>query len=514
VTRRYSARRLPAATSAAYVLLLVLAIRLGWLFARYQSGNPTVHRYHVESGALLLVAAGLLFRLSRRASAPAASPTAALHARIAWPAFVALALALYWPSLSVGFLSDDYALVERASHWIVLWKNVEFIRPVPLLVWSVLLHLGAGAAVLHLLNVVLHGTNAYLVSRVVGGWLNSRTGGALAGVAFLTFPLAPEAVVWCSGIFDVMATTLMLTCVLTAAAYAAPIGPATRVRFFVLALAAMASKETAVMTPLLVLADAWIRGQVPRRLLRDAAVLLVIAAVSVAIRVLARTGASDVPVNAFVLRRGVFQAFGALALPYHSDLAHLTLISIVTGLVLIALATWFFLRRGPARPFAGSLAWIALSIVPVLPILVVDGHLQASRYLYLATVAWSAILVTVTLELGATGRGWRLVSSAILGALLTTATYSTRIHQRHWRDAAALRDAVERAVGGAPAFSTCPHLTLGGLPDQVRGAYVFRNGGGEAFARDLGLSATAGAGTGPCAFRWDAAAGNFQPADR
>jgi hypothetical protein len=155
-----------------------------------------------------------------------------------------------------------------------------------------------------------------------------------------------------------------------------------------------------------------------------------------------------------------------------------------------------------------------MSIVPVLPILVVDGHLQASRYLYLATVAWSAILVTVTLELGETGRGWRLVSSAILGALLTTAAYSTRIHQRHWRDAAALRDAVERAAVGTPAFSTCPHLTLGSLPDQVRGAYVFRNGGGEAFARDLGLLATAGTGTGPCAFRWDAAAGSFQQADR
>jgi hypothetical protein len=56
----------------------------------------------------------------------------------------------------------------------------------------------------------------------------------------------------------------------------------------------------------------------------------------------------------------------------------------------------------------------------------------------------------------------------------------------------------------------CPTVILSNLPDSVGGAYVFRNGGVEAFARDLHLHAVLGDDPGGrCAFRWSDARSSF-----
>jgi hypothetical protein len=52
---------------------------------------------------------------------------------------------------------------------------------------------------------------------------------------------------------------------------------------------------------------------------------------------------------------------------------------------------------------------------------------------------------------------------------------------------------------------------LSNLPDSVRGAYVFRNGASEAFARDLRLNAVPGNAGGPCSFRWSGTRLSFVP---
>jgi hypothetical protein len=56
----------------------------------------------------------------------------------------------------------------------------------------------------------------------------------------------------------------------------------------------------------------------------------------------------------------------------------------------------------------------------------------------------------------------------------------------------------------------CPIVILSSLPDSVGGAYVFRNGGVEAFAHDLHLHAALGDDPGGrCAFRWSDARFSF-----
>jgi hypothetical protein len=90
---------------------------------------------------------------------------------------------------------------------------MELFRPLPLFVWATLLHLGSGPSIIHLLNVILHGTNSYLTARLVSGWVEDRRWALLAGLVMLTAPLAPEAVAWSSGVFDLMATFFVLTAI-------------------------------------------------------------------------------------------------------------------------------------------------------------------------------------------------------------------------------------------------------------------------------------------------------------
>ena len=187
--------------------------------------------------------------------------------------FCVSAVALYAPSLSVGWLSDDFGLVDRAAAWNFSPISPIFFRPIPLAVWGVLLHAGAGPVVLHLLNVVLHGTVAYLTARLVAGWAPGRSWAALAGLLTLSAPLAPEVVAWCAGFFDVLAATLVLACVLTAQSYDASTPAFTRVQFLALGVAAVFSKETAAIVVVLVAANAWRRRSLPRALALDLAAL-------------------------------------------------------------------------------------------------------------------------------------------------------------------------------------------------------------------------------------------------
>lgn len=146
--------------------VIALGLRVSYLFVRYILGSTGTQRFHVESWALIFVAIGLLVRVARsRLPEQRRTKTVATSPWV-WLVFCGLAVALYWPALSVGFLSDDFVLVTYAARWSIGPVTPSLFRPLPLLLWALLLHAGAGAPTLHVLNVVLHGTNAYLTSLV------------------------------------------------------------------------------------------------------------------------------------------------------------------------------------------------------------------------------------------------------------------------------------------------------------------------------------------------------------
>jgi hypothetical protein len=491
--------------------VLAAALRLLYLFVSYILDSANTPRFKVETAAFIFVACGFALTLIRTPQSQRESSRLAALPPWTWALFCGVAIALYWPALSVGFLSDDFVLVKRAADWNIGAVSPIFFRPLPLLIWGVLLKTGAGASTLHLLNLILHGTNAYLGARIVERWVPDSMWAFVGGLLVLTAPLNIEAVVWCSGIFDLLATTLILVCILTARQYDDHPRLAKRLLFVGVGVAALASKETAAIAAPLVLVDAYVRKAMSRRLLVDAFILIGIVGAFGVWRLASVSGYAT-PFGKYEMQSLLFGSFGSLATPWHVDVARSRPWLPIAGvLLLIYLLTVFFVDAATnerRRLAVAASLWVLLPIVPVWATFFVAPDLQQSRYLYLSVIGWAA-LVAVVASAGSERNYLKVLQRVAVGGLLAIATYGVRLHLQPWSEAAALRDRIETAAL-EPEIERCPVVTVGNLPDSVRGAYVFRNGPAEAFARDLQLTAVIdNNAVGECAFRWDAARLSF-----
>ena len=381
-----------------------------------------------------------------------------------------------------------------------------------------LLNIGGGAQILHALNILLHGTNAYLTARFVSGWTVERDWGVLAGLLMLTMPLGPEAVAWCSGVFDVMATTFIMTAVLLGRRYGTSPSVATRFSLVAAGILALLSKETAAVLPVLLLIDAWIRKKFSRTLLVDVGVLLALMGTVGAVRLALRFGVTSPPISVRSIRSALFRSFGSLAFPWHTDVLDASrLLPLIAGLVIIGLVVAFLVHAGrvsATRAAAGCTAWIVVSILPVFNVFYIAPDLQSSRYLYLSSVGWAALVATLGGDL-ANRHAWsRAIPQAAILVMATLAIWGVRMHLQPWVDAARLRDVIDRAAAQDERLRACDPVFIRDLPDTVRGAYVFRVGAREELRRTAGLHALPAASEpGPCSFRWDPGSSAFQVID-
>jgi len=496
----------------AATLVVAAALRVLYLFVRYVLGSGTTARSQVESAAVIFVACGLGLALTRHLRFNLASTDSPALPLWTWAIFCGLAIALYQPALSVGFLSDDFVLVQRAAGWSLGPVSPTLFRPLPLFIWGVLLRAGAGASTLHLLNLILHGTNAYLSARVLERWAPDPRWAVAGGLLVLTAPLNIEAVVWCSGVFDLLATSLILVCVLVAREYDDRPRLATRLQFVLVAVAALASKETAAIAPALVLVDAYVRRAMSRKLLVDVSILIGIVGAFSAWRLASVPGYTTTPFGKYEMQSLVFGSFGSLATPWHVDVVHSRPWLPIAGvLFLVFLLTVFFVGRATEqrrRLVVAAPLWVLLPILPVWATFFVAPDLQQSRYLYLSAIGWAAIIVFAA-SAGTERRYLKVLQRTAVAGLIAISSFGIRLHLQPWSEAAAVRDQIE-AAALAPEIEQCPIVTIGHLPDSVRGAYLFRNGPAEAFARDLHRTAVIdNNAVGECAFRWNDARRSF-----
>ena len=423
-----------------------------------------------------------------------------------WPAYCVVGLVLFWPALSIGFLSDDFVLAQRALAWNVGAIGPAFWRPLPLLLWGGILRIGGGAATLHLLNVLLHGTNAFLTARMVASWARDRGAGLLAGLLVLTCPISAEAVVWCSGVFDVLTTTLILLCVAASRAYDATPTRLQRVAFFLAGLAAVLSKETGVLAGALVLLNGWIGQSQTRASRRDAWILLVVDAAFGLVRWAIAASVVGRPITRYVLQRWLFGTFGAVAVPWHVDVIDgIPWLSMVGSAAVIILVGLYAIPvrtkgRAPIRSVLGAMGWVLVGTAPTLTFLFVSPDLQNSRYVYQSIVGWAGLMVLLCANHGSSSR-LPIFQQALIVVLILLGGLGIRLHLGPWQAAAAMRDEVENAAGSDPRMRACGVVSLAELPDSIRGAYVFRNGVEGAFSQAIGL--TVAPARADCEFYWD-----------
>jgi hypothetical protein len=167
----------------------------------------------------------------------------------------------------------------------------------------------------------------------------------------------------------------------------------------------------------------------------------------------------------------------------------------------IAAATYAWANTHPVQPsvIARCLAAVVISVIPVYSLFFITPDLENARYVYLSTVFWVIALVGL---LDARDEDWFKGSRPIVvGAALVSGVIGVQWHIVAWMEAAELRERVLIAAQSVVEAAPCPVLSLAGAPDSVGGAYVFRNGLGEATARRTGVDLTNAPAD--CVFAWN-----------
>jgi hypothetical protein len=467
-----------------------------WTLARiaaYFIADAGTHKQHVESALNLTALVLVCLFAARPADRAAARPDEAGPARCPASAlviavFVCGSLALYWPALHVGFISDDFVLADRASR-LALTGHV-FVRPVLLLIWKGVLELGGGPATLHTVNILLHGVNAALFAAVARRVGLPPASSLLAAALFLVWPTQVEAVVWNSGMFDVLTGTFMLTIVLLY------VGGAWRstggvIALFLLAMAALLTKETAGMLPVFIVlaaAPGWWRQRPVRRERVVAAALFLLCATYLIWRVFIRIGPTDGvdrSITRYVLKELLSRTFSSLSVPLTTDVTRAVpaLGLLYGGIALVLIAAPVLLAR--ARDgiswiqVRGSI-WTLAAVLPAIGYLLVGPYMEGSRHLYLPSVGWFIAMVAGADALRRMAPRAGAIAAGALILLTAVSVPLTRRDTGDWTTAAALRDAV---LARAEEFATrqrCRELRVSGVPEMYRGAQLFRNGFAEA----------------------------------
>jgi hypothetical protein len=519
-------------------LALAAAMYLAVLLHRYFL-MPGFPRFRVETIWMWFLALGLLAVTLRRGAERRPTSTQARGASPAFErwqlivlgaSFMVIAFALYGSAIRVGLLSDDFVLADwsRRREWVHA-AETGFVRPLVPMFWALLSFMPLRFEVsLHTANICLHAANALLVVMTGTRIGLQRVEAIAAGVLFVTASGLTEAIVWASGMQDVLMTTLALVSLVALLDIdreerVSRSGPASRFWLVVAAVLssamALGVKETAVIVPVLGWLIAWASPQGIGRATRRSALAAAtaVAALYVIVRVVAGVPAEyGEGVSRYFAKQLIVEPFATLGAPSsaawlarHPASAFARSLVIV-GLIAAGISVWG--RRDPAfRRAVVFAAWVLLAVLPVFSLFYVSPTLEGSRYVYLSSAGFALLLATligtaarllgvrVGSERGQSGVRVgsdspklspgslrflpSIIVAALVGAIAMPSVSAVGPELRRWTEAASLRDRILESYIGIMSSARCRSVVTEGLADNIDGAYVLRNGFAQAVTR-------------------------------
>jgi len=383
-------------------------------------------------------------------------------------------------SLSGAFVSDDIPLIVDNEHIRTVsdWRDyftsglgansaanlhdTTAYRPLVLVVFSVGFHLwGLTAWPFHLLNLLLHGLNTWLVYRLVRRWLPGlHESAALAfGLLFAVHPVHVESVAWISGVSDLLATAWFLTALHLFLRYRDRGRVYVMVWCVVCFVLGLLSKETVVVLPLVAaLVELGVAAE--RRRWSPVVALGATAVVYGAVRILI-VGAGNLQPS--VAGLGLFLQYGLVyakalvipwPLPFFLSAARDAFArwEIVAGVLTASTMVMMIVRGSRVARWGGAM--FALTLGPALMLAFNSEPVFAGRFLYLPS-AGAVVLLAASLPERLFGSGkaiWPAMATVLLvmGALSVSAT-------RMWLDDLSV---IQHAIASAPR-APGPHHALG-----------------------------------------------------
>lgn len=472
-------------------------LALAWLALAWAVANSVyvylvlggIRTFRVESASFILIAVLLPLIFWRPSPGESRDVLSATDNRLLILFAVTLWLLTLARFLTLPFLSDDYVFLAAYQRWSDVLTAGHFFRPVFALAFFVLARLGNGSPVpFHLVSLLIHGISACCVYVLSRRLFHRADCAALCCVMVLLNPLQLEAVLWVSGLQELLWTLFVLAGLVVYTGSRLLTGPRLATTLVLIACALLA-KETAVSSVLLLPAADWaFFGWKRGRLLPAAYVGLGIVA---ATYLVARTRVTTIESGFFVTpgkyfaQKFVGTPYRFFVQPWNLTAAHVPAF-VLCGATVTALAILFWaIVRGTGPTVLAGPALILITTLPVYAYFYVAPDLRATRYLYFPAIGW-ALLVT---QLLTTVLARRLALTLACASGIMVLFGSLQLNIKPWRTAGTIVDDIAAAVkeGRAPERSPADwQLKYGdglestdGIPTVYKGVYLFVNGYSE-----------------------------------
>jgi len=391
-----------------------------------------------------------------------------------------MAVALYWPALWAGFLSDDFELVSavRSSGPFGLWTYHAggFFRPlVSLSLWLDNYIYGLDALGWHVSNLVFHIACALLVSALARSIRGFEAGESLlAGLLFLVLACHVEPVSWVAGRCDLIATFGMLCSLWAYLRYRKHAGARWLVLSLVAQTVAFGAKESAVSLFFILLSFELLQRMARRpsnawALVSHAALLFIY----LIVRGFAVGGAgpSSYVSALFPSHRMLVNIFLAPVRCISPEPSCNALVLVVVLLVCGQVVRQMLDRRERDESRVHSLLLLVLcylcAMLPVVALYISAVDSQNERLIYFPSVF--LVMGTVLIV----GLVFPRRNSRIVFVMLLVQSVFCLVGSAKWFQAGVLAESV--ICGVARHIDPSHPVMICNVPDNYRGAYVLRN---------------------------------------
>jgi hypothetical protein len=420
--------------------------------------------------------------------------------------YLAVVLFLYWPIASAFFVSDDFDWLNRAQNISLTAENL-FLRSHdnnvgggvyrPLTSFSFWLNYqlgGLNPTAYHSVNIILHALNAFLLFYLLCLLTRKKKLAFLAGLFFVILPNHPEAVSWISGRGDVLCAFFYLLSLVWYVLFRER-GRARHLVFSLLAFfLALGAKEMAITLPALIIIYELLwqfRDLMPgRRLIKNILHFLPFVAL-LALYLFLRWESTRLLVGFYAapalqpklqpMAETLVSAFLSVFMgsPWRQS-ALLGLQAFWLWAALAATSALFLLGMSARNKhhlkemFFGWLFFI-ITAGPILPLKFSWLTDEGDRFGYLPSLSIAIVLALVVYLMLSSRKtilaGWFLV--IILGVHLS---YNLYVKNLYWAEAGRLSHDLLYSFGQSADVTKKQGIVIMGLPDNLVGAQVFRNG--------------------------------------
>ena len=402
---------------------------------------------------------------------------------ILWLIFVVLTFLIFYRTLGIYFLSDDWHWLWLAKNtqwsWSILTTNYEgsnlggSYNPLLLVLFKIFFPLfKLKSFYYHLISLILHATNGFLVyilaSKLFKDIKNLKAWAWVAGILFLIWPVQVEAVSWLAAWPHLWATLFYLLTLVTYFSKKKYLA----IVFFILALLV---KEIAISLPFVIL----IWEIYHRKKVKDSIVYFTFLILFMVMRYIftgvlfgyygsSSLGLKILPwlgnLGGFLVE---FFSASYLRTIYYKVWYHYLEFLILALVIFLAIYIYYLVKKKQNWLLATSLSLLVV-LGPVSPLGLHRTTMEGERYLYLPMIFFALWLVFLLQKVNM--KAVRIILLIVVLASLGIVRYKVSI----WQQASLLgRNIVE-------SFSELnikqgEELVTVALPDNLQGAQVFRN---------------------------------------